>query len=190
MTRKSIITAVSALALVVGAQVPGIPAFGQQASGKVTQDAGAPAARVLAPPMVGAIAGVVKSTAEVPIVGAMVTAARADGTGIWTTISGSEGIFSIPNVAPGEYLVTLQADGYPEATVSKLQIVAGRATRTDVMMAGGVSNPPSVSSANASTPGASAGASGIAPASSSPDRPKQSLLARLSASTRSHGPQR
>jgi len=33
---------------------------------------------------------------------------------------GQRRIFSIPNVAPGEYLVTSQADGYPDTTVSQV----------------------------------------------------------------------
>ena len=66
----------------------------------------------------------------------MVTAVRADGKGVWTTISGNDGIYSIPNVAPGEYRVSSQADGYPDTAPSVLQVLAGRATRTDISMAG------------------------------------------------------
>ena len=62
----------------------------------------------------GAIAGVVRSSSKLPVVGAMVTAARADGKGIWTTISGTDGIYSIANIAPGEYQITTQAEGYPD----------------------------------------------------------------------------
>jgi hypothetical protein len=120
-------------------------------------------------PVFGAIAGVVRTSSKLPIVGAMVTVAKADGKGIWTTISGSEGIFSIPNVAPGEYLVTSQADGYPDTTVSKLQITAGRATRTDVIMAANVTPQPAVITANSST----------TPPAAPRDKAKQSLLARL-----------
>jgi len=87
--------------------------------------------------MFGAIAGVVRSPAKAPVSGAMVTAARSDGKGIWTTISGTDGIYSIPNIAPGEYQVTTQAEGYPDATVSALIVAAGKATRTDIAMAGG-----------------------------------------------------
>src|SRR5580698_5719813 len=82
-------------------------------------------------PTFGAIAGVVRDSAKTPIPGAMVTAARTDGKGIWTTISGNDGIYSIPNITAGEYQVTTQAEGYPDATVSALVVNAGKATRTD-----------------------------------------------------------
>jgi hypothetical protein len=67
----------------------------------------------------------------------MVTAVRSDGKGIWTTISGTDGIYSIPNIAPGEYQVTTQAEGYPDASVSTLTVSAGKAIRTDIAMTTG-----------------------------------------------------
>jgi len=98
----------------------------------------------------GAIAGIVRSSAKAPVVGAMVTAARTDGKGIWTTISGSDGIYSIPNITPGEYQVTTQAEGYQDRAVSTLQVTAGRAARTDIAMASSVAAQPVVISANPS----------------------------------------
>jgi hypothetical protein len=150
------------VALVVGTEAPGIPAYGQQVLGNTAQNSDASTAPTQAQPMFGAIAGVVRGSASVPIGGAMVTVARADGKGIWTTISGTDGIYSIPNVAPGEYLVTLQAEGYPD-TVSELQITAGRATRTDVMMAGNGTPQPAVNSAKSSTPSMAAATAKAAP---------------------------
>ena len=169
MTRKSIMTALSCFALVIGAEALGVPAYGQQVPRNVAQASDVSTAPTQVQPVFGAIAGVVRTSSKLPIVGAMVTVAKADGKGIWTTISGSEGIFSIPNVAPGEYLVTSQADGYPDTTVSKLQITAGRATRTDVIMAANVTPQPAVITANSST----------TPPAAPRDKAKQSLLARL-----------
>ncbi len=110
----------------------------------IAQDSNIPAARVQ--PAFGAVGGIVRNSAGVPIAGAMVTAARADGKGIWTTISGSDGIFSIPNLAPGEYRMTSQAESYPETTASSLQIMAGRATRTNITMAGNATAGPAIMS--------------------------------------------
>jgi hypothetical protein len=162
-------TALSCFALVIGAEALGVPAYGQQVPRNVAQASDVSTAPTQVQPVFGAIAGVVRTSSKLPIVGAMVTVAKADGKGIWTTISGSEGIFSIPNVAPGEYLVTSQADGYPDTTVSKLQITAGRATRTDVIMAANVTPQPAVITANSST----------TPPAAPRDKAKQSLLARL-----------
>ena len=105
-------------------------------------------------PVFGALAGVVRSSAKTAVVGAMVTASRIDGQGIWTTISGSDGIYSIPNISPGEYRVSTQAEGYPDTAVYTLQVTAGRATRTDIAMATSMPAQPAVISANSSTPAA------------------------------------
>jgi Putative beta-barrel porin-2, OmpL-like. bbp2/Carboxypeptidase regulatory-like domain len=110
----------------------------------------------LAQPVFGAIAGVVRSSARVPIAGAMVTVSRADGKGIWTTISGNDGIYSIPNITPGDYKLTTQADGYPDTTITTLQVAAGRATRGDVAMATSVPARPAVISSNPTASPASA----------------------------------
>ena len=48
----------------------------------------------------GTIVGIVTNTAKVPIGGATVTATRAGG-GIRSTVSGSDGIYSFSDVAPG-----------------------------------------------------------------------------------------
>jgi hypothetical protein len=109
-----------------------------------------------AQPVFGAIAGVVRSSAKVPIAGAMVTASRADGKGIWTTISGNDGIYSIPNITPGEYQLTTLAEGYPDTAITTLQVAAGRATRGDVAMATSIPAQPAVISSNSSAPPANA----------------------------------
>src|ERR1039458_9910747 len=99
MTRKSIMTALSCFALVIGAEALGVAAYGEPARPNVTRRSQVSTAPPQVQPLFGAIAGVVRTSSKLPIVGAMVTVAKADGKGIWTTISGSEGIFSIPNVA-------------------------------------------------------------------------------------------
>ena len=179
MIRRPIRTAVSfaIVALAVGSGASGIPAYGQPAPKNAGQDSTVSVASTQVQPVFGAVAGVVRTLAKVPIVGAMVTAARADGKGIWTTISGSDGIYSIPNVAPGEYLLTLQADGYPD-TVSKLQITAGRAIRTDVIMAANVAPRPAVIAVD-SQPGSKSAPAQAAPPAPPRAKANQSLWARL-----------
>jgi len=147
----------------------------------LAQDSNTPAASaVLSPdhaqPAFGAIAGVVRSSAKVPISGAMVTAVRTDGKGIWTTITGTDGIYAIPNIAPGEYQMTTQAEGYPDETVSMLQVAAGRATRGDIAMATSIPAQPAVISSNTGAP-KSAGQPGGQPAAPQANA-AQSTLAR------------
>jgi len=136
----------------VARTIPALLAITALAAPVLAEDSNVPVASAQPQPMFGAIAGIVRSSAKAPIVGAMVTAARTDGKGIWTTISGTDGIYAIPNIAPGEYQVTTQADGYPDITVSTVQVAAGRATRGDIAMATSIPAQPAVISSNTSVP--------------------------------------
>jgi hypothetical protein len=64
-----------------------------------------------------------------------------DGASIRATVSSSDGIYSFADLAPGEWSITVQADGFPDATVPSLQVVAGKATRHDLAI--NVASPPS-----------------------------------------------
>jgi hypothetical protein len=123
----------------------------------LAQDLSTPTPSAQVQPLFGAIAGVVRNSAKAPVAGAMVTVTRTDGKGIWTTISGTDGIYSVPNVSPGEYGVTAQADGYPDFAVSTLQVQAGRAVRTDIAMATSGPEQPEVISPNSPAPQSGAG---------------------------------
>jgi hypothetical protein len=82
----------------------------------------------------GAIVGIVTNSTKVPIAGATVTAAKVDGSGIRATVSGSDGVYSFADVAPGAWSITVQVEGYPDAGIPSLQVVASKASRRDVVM--------------------------------------------------------
>jgi hypothetical protein len=82
----------------------------------------------------GAIVGIVTNSAKLPVAGATVTATRVDGGGIRATVSSSDGVYSFADLAPGAWSITVQVDGYPDATVPSLQVVASKATRHDLVM--------------------------------------------------------
>ena len=89
----------------------------------------------------GAITGLVKDGARVPIAGATITAVKQDGATVRSTISNSEGLYSFSDVVSGTWSVTVQADGKSDFTVSSLVVVASllahlQSPRTDI-------NPPS-----------------------------------------------
>jgi hypothetical protein len=94
------------------------------------QESSAPVVKVSS----GAIVGIVTNSAKVPIAGATVTAARTDGGGIRATVSGSDGVYSFADVAPGAWSITVQVEGYPDAGVPSLQVAASKASRRDVVM--------------------------------------------------------
>jgi hypothetical protein len=85
-------------------------------------------------PLPGTIVGIVTNAARLPVAHATVTASRVDGSGIRSTISGSDGVYSFADLPPGQWAVTTQVDGYPEVVTPPLMVNAGKATRQDIAM--------------------------------------------------------
>ena len=110
-------------------------------------------------PATGAIVGIVSDAAKAPVAHATVTAVRTDGGAIRATVSASDGVYSFGDLPPGAWSVTVQSDGYLEATTPPLQVLAGRATRFDLTMSGAPGAPP---------PAAVAAAAPLAPAAPAP----------------------
>jgi hypothetical protein len=77
-------------------------------------------------PNTGTLSGTVTVQGGAGLAGATV----ATSTGGYTTTSGSNGAFSIPNVAAGTYSVTASKAGYTPQTKSSIQINAGQTTTT------------------------------------------------------------
>jgi hypothetical protein len=82
----------------------------------------------------GAITGIVKDAARVPMAGVTITATKQDGGGVRSTISNSEGVYSFADVVPGIWSITAQTEGNPDFTVSALTVIAGRGTRADLAL--------------------------------------------------------
>jgi hypothetical protein len=95
----------------------------------------------------GAIVGIVRNAAKNPVAGATVTAARTDGGGIRATVSSSDGVYSFADLTPGEWAVTVQVDGYPDAVAPAVTVVASKATRNDLVMNVPAAAPPALAAA-------------------------------------------
>src|SRR5579862_7476038 len=127
----------------------------------------------------GAIAGLVTDSAGAPVAHATVTAARSDGSAIRATVSGADGVYSFADVPQGSWTVTAELDGRPTTTAPALMVIAGKATRHDLVMnfgapAGatvarvpGAPGAPSAAPAPAA-PGAAPAATATAPATPAP----------------------
>jgi hypothetical protein len=87
-------------------------------------------------PAPGTIVGIVTNSAKLPVARATVTAVKVGGGGIRATVSGSDGVYSFPDLPPGAWSLTSEVDGYPAAVVPSLDVVANKATRYDIVMAG------------------------------------------------------
>jgi Putative beta-barrel porin-2, OmpL-like. bbp2/Carboxypeptidase regulatory-like domain len=95
----------------------------------------------------GAIVGIVTNSATLPVARATITAVRVDGSGIRATLSGSDGVYSFADLAPGTWSITAQVVGYPDVSVP-LEVVASKATRYDLAMnASGAVAAPAIASA-------------------------------------------
>jgi hypothetical protein len=119
----------------------------------------APAAR----PSSGTLVGVVRDSANLPVAYATVTATRGDGTAIRSTLSGSDGVYSFADLPPGQWSVTVQADGLPEVALAPVLVSPLKATRSDVLINGAQEASPA-QVASAMTPAASAGLKPVAAA--------------------------
>jgi hypothetical protein len=103
---------------------------------------GLPAVQAADPPSPGTIVGIVTNAAKQPAAHATVTANRVDGSGIRSTISGSDGVYSFADLPPGQWAVSTQVDGYPEVVTPPLTVNAGKATRQDIAMNAPAGAPP------------------------------------------------
>ncbi len=110
----------------------------------------------------GAMVGVVRDRAGVPVAQATVTAVRVDGSGIRATVSGSDGVYSFADVPAGTWSVTSEIAGYPTTTVPSLAVSAGKATRYDLVMNAVGAATPAVAAAPAAPPTAATLAQAIA----------------------------
>jgi Putative beta-barrel porin-2, OmpL-like. bbp2/Carboxypeptidase regulatory-like domain len=90
----------------------------------------------------GTIVGVVTNSSKLPVPRATVTAVRVGGTGIRATVSGSDGMYSFPDLPSGTWRVTLRAEGYSETAERPVEVAANRATRYDVVMMQAPGSPP------------------------------------------------
>jgi hypothetical protein len=81
----------------------------------------------------GTVVGTVSNTASQPVAHATVTATRVDGKGIRATLSGSDGVYSFPDLPPGVWSIKSQAAGYVDA-VQQVKVTGGAAARTDIVL--------------------------------------------------------
>jgi Putative beta-barrel porin-2, OmpL-like. bbp2/Carboxypeptidase regulatory-like domain len=100
----------------------------------------------------GAIVGLVTNSAGAAVAHATVTAKRVDGSAIRATLSGNDGVYSFGDLPPGAWSVTAEVAGAPSATAPSLVVVAGKATRSDLVMNLAAPGGPVVAAAPAPAP--------------------------------------
>ncbi len=122
----------------------------------------APAARAAT----GTIVGIVRNAAHLPVAYATVTAARTDGTAIRSTLSGGDGVYAFADLPAGDWTVTASADGFPEVAMPAITVAAAKATRSDIVMNGGIETSPTQVASAAPVAGAAPAASPAPVASS------------------------
>jgi len=117
----------------------------------------------------GAIVGLITTQTGAPVAHATVTALRADGGAIRATVAGSDGVYSFADLTPGNWSVTAEVPHAPSVSAPALLVVAGKSTRSDLVMnvgaivpAPGAPATPAVAGAPAAAPAATAAATAAA----------------------------
>ena len=82
----------------------------------------------------GAIVGLVTNATKLAVAHATVTAVRSDAGAIRATVSGSDGLYAFADLPPGAWAVTVETPGSAPVTTPILTVVAGKATRYDIVM--------------------------------------------------------
>jgi Putative beta-barrel porin-2, OmpL-like. bbp2/Carboxypeptidase regulatory-like domain len=106
----------------------------------------------------GAIVGIISDSARRPVADATVTAIRGDGGGIRATISDSNGLYSFADLAPGDWSISVQSEGNPEMTAPTLAVLASKAARFDIALAGAHTVAPASAAASTAAPAPAAAA--------------------------------
>jgi hypothetical protein len=123
----------------------------------------------------GAIVGMVTDAAKHPVGGVTVTAVR-EGGGIRAAITGSDGVYSFPDLPTGSWSLTASVEGYPESLGPPVAVVASKASRHDIVM-----NAPAGSGSRvAAPPPVLATAPPVPAAPSAPTSTSSRLAAKLS----------
>jgi tetratricopeptide (TPR) repeat protein len=81
----------------------------------------------------GAVTGTVAGASKVPIPGAKVTLAAADGSRQAATTD-QQGHYSFPSVEPATYTLFAEAAGYQPVTRAEVQVAAGSSTTIDLLL--------------------------------------------------------
>jgi len=85
----------------------------------------------------GSIVGTVLDSSGAVVAGANVTAKNTDTGVTYTTTTGSEGFYTIPNLPPGKYDVTVQSKGFKTGVTNGSLVDVEKTTRVDFTLSAG-----------------------------------------------------
>jgi hypothetical protein len=82
----------------------------------------------------GTVSGVVRSTDELPLPGATVTATSPDLQGSLTAVTDANGVYFLRGLAPGAYRIEIEMPGFQSAVRSDVQIRVGGVADVDAVL--------------------------------------------------------
>jgi Putative beta-barrel porin-2, OmpL-like. bbp2/Carboxypeptidase regulatory-like domain len=85
----------------------------------------------------GTLVGLLTDQGKMPVARVTVTAIRANGGGIRSTISNSDGTYSFADLPPGNWSLTFQGGGVAVTKVAALAVNSNEATRYDMIVNAG-----------------------------------------------------
>jgi outer membrane receptor protein involved in Fe transport len=95
------------------------------------------ASPVLAQVAAGGITGIVKDDAGGPVPGALVTVTQLETKRQRTITSSSDGVYTVPSLAPGLYRVDVELNGFKSLHREGVQVATGEIVRVDVALSVG-----------------------------------------------------
>jgi hypothetical protein len=105
------------------------------AQGQVAKPTTAATAAATAPAATATIRGHIADQTGALIPGATVTITTTDGNVVATATADASGIYSIPNLAPGNYIVKAEFSGFAAFQSQPISVAAGQSKRVDITMA-------------------------------------------------------
>jgi hypothetical protein len=106
-----------------------------------SRDAGGVRRRACVRAVDGTLAGVVRDSTGAAVPGANVTVVNQQTGAGRTVVSGSDGSFSVSDLAPGAYTVTVQIKGFRNASQKDVQVTAGGTAKTELALRPGWRRP-------------------------------------------------
>src|SRR5262249_11976250 len=88
----------------------------------------------------GSIVGTVHDSSGAVVAGTTVSATNIATGIVQTAVSGTEGDYTMPRIAPGEYKVTAKLTGFSTAVMNNIVVRLEQTTRVDFVLAPGETN--------------------------------------------------
>src|SRR5262247_3757694 len=79
----------------------------------------------------GSVTGTVTDTSEAAVPGATVTVINKETSATRVVVSGVDGVYRVPDLAPGRYSISIELQGFQKVVIDDLIVLLGRTLTAD-----------------------------------------------------------